>query len=426
MKKTFKRFLSSALAAVMAASVLSVGMVSGVYAAEITKTYTFGTDNADLETDSKDFFTITADSKKEDTDHTALPSKSTIKFTIPNNATDISIVVKGKAHSSGTEQTIKLTNSVSNATGAQSKMSASTGDPVEVTWKTNNYATGENTVTCTGAEIDYYYIKVAYTETESELKPLAEGEYTTKEQFEDKANFNLPANAINDSGQLKIATNAAAEFMLNEKATLTVTYRSGSSNAGRTGKAVICKDDGTTTLAEGSDVEKSDECVLTCEIADAGTYKLVSKSVSTTTQIVSIDVKYNAPAPAPAEVETPVKAASTNAVGYIKYGNTYYVISVVEKEAAKTAATIEQQTGATENNVIGSSDTVYTGLSINGETYTPSQLMNGATDDGYYVFASAINAELNANSVINEKTMKTRLTGVTEDKPNVSTVLVQP
>ncbi len=181
MKKTFKRFLTGAAVTIFSVAAMAIGMTSGVYAAENVKTYTFGTNNATLETDSKDFFTITAASKKEEADYTALPKNSTISFTIPDDATKISIVANGKAHSSSSEQTIKLKNSVSSDTGAQSKMSASTGNPVDVTWKESNYATGENTVKCTGAEIDYYYIKVTYTTPDATDEPtlLPEGKTTT-------------------------------------------------------------------------------------------------------------------------------------------------------------------------------------------------------------------------------------------------------
>ncbi len=62
-------------------------------------------------------------------------------------------------------------------------------------------------------------------------------------------------------------------------------------------------------------------------------------------------------------------------------GVTYYVLSLVSEDDVDSYSTVTQETDST---TIATSDTVYTGVSYNGYTYT--------APDGYYVFASIVDA----------------------------------
>jgi uncharacterized protein YpmB len=176
MKKTFLKTLVAT--AVVAATVAISSAIA--FAADYTKTYTFGTNNASLSTDSKDFFTINAaaDSAEQE-DYYTLKKNSKIAFTIPDDATNISIEVNGVAQSSTSPQTIKLINSKSsNGAGGATKLPAADSDPATMTWDDSKYVTGANTVTCTGAAINYYYITVKYS-SESGDKATSELGLTT-------------------------------------------------------------------------------------------------------------------------------------------------------------------------------------------------------------------------------------------------------
>jgi uncharacterized protein YjdB len=160
--KKFKRVLSSLLAAALTVSAVAVANVSSVFAdTTYTKTYTFGTNNANLSTDSKEFFTITAvDGSNEADNYYTLVKNSTITFTIPEGATDISGTVNCVASASENTQSIKL-----NGGGASTKAPAANGAAIDVTLPSNKFTTGTNinTIQCTGATINYYYVSITYT-----------------------------------------------------------------------------------------------------------------------------------------------------------------------------------------------------------------------------------------------------------------------
>lgn len=98
---------------------------------------------------------------------------------------------------------------------------------------------------------------------------------------------------------------------------------------------------------------------------------------------------------APSVVITKTTNSAVPAV--LSNGNTHYVVSIVSKAAA-TAATQLVQKSAT-NQTIATTDTVYTGLNIDGTVYTATDFSDSAAADDY-VFASIINNDNSTDTAV--------------------------
>ena len=194
-----RHFFTKAIvcAGVVASALALNGMA--VWAAEaVTKVYTFGTSNASLSTDTKDFFTIEIPEGKETSNYATLAKDSKFEFTIPDEATVQSIVVTATANHKNT-QNVKLTNKVADGQNGTTKAPAtldSNGnaletqpDPVEITFASNKYSDGLNTITG-AASINYYKIEVTYT-------PLDESEGIQVPYTGEYANFQNSGKSSN-------------------------------------------------------------------------------------------------------------------------------------------------------------------------------------------------------------------------------------
>ncbi len=337
MKFSFKRILSSALAAVMAASVMSVGMVSSVMAAAHewgtvvtegqTKTWTFTGAPAEGITKSQDinegdsvngiiFKQGTGGTNKYKANsnkpwNVSIFKGATMQIPVPANSTGtLSITPTGSDES----RSLHFTD------GTEDKSFAMHAD-TEVSQKFTAAATSTGYITLTpqttkdtdtSAEYKIGTIKVTLDAgftfdgsdepkpTPVELQPLEAGTYGATEIVKGAPNFDLTGTTGVSGTSVKPKNGETIKFKVNANATVEVTYKCGSSTPNKTAKLKITNGstsvEGPESKTDNSDPEagKGTAPLVTVKATGLeGEVTLTPESGDTTAQITEIKVSYD-------------------------------------------------------------------------------------------------------------------------------------
>lgn len=212
------------------------------------------------------------------------------------------------------------------------------------------------------------------------LEPLAEGSYDSAVVSNGYPNFAITG----ESSAGKYDNGGTIEFMVNDNATVKVTYKCGSTSTGKSAKFDIFDIDGNVVATgytqEGASGLPWLELITPTKLA-AGTYKIVSTASSTTAQLNSIEVSYSDPEYSKSTID------SADTVGVINDGTNFYAVSVITQDQVNSANMLYQRTESGED--VSSSDTVYKEIQIGDRTYTATDFLKTATENDY-VFASII------------------------------------
>ena len=144
----------------------------------------------------------------------------------------------------------------------------------EATTETTTTVTDPTTETTTSAPVS------------GELTALEANNYTASSMLADSARFKVTGST--STGQIKINESGSVVFKVNANANVTITYKCGSTSAGKTASISCAGKTGPTLDAS------SGESTLTLTGLAAGEYTITaSQTGGTTAQIISLDVSYS-------------------------------------------------------------------------------------------------------------------------------------
>lgn len=330
-----------------------------------TKTYTFGTNNADLATDSKDFFTIPTTNITSAAEYAAISQKETINFFLPIDATNVKI--KSKIASGTTSKAIKI-----NSTTEVNKTSSTADEIVEketvlAAGKYNTGASNVNTIgtTATNNAINWYYITVTYDSegaVEIEQTDIPAGEYTAA-AIEANADGYFTGSTLTQSGASgKYKSGSKLSIKLADTATVTINARSGSGDVG-TSKYADFKLNGTTyRILPGKDAAN-----YSFYNVPAGVQELEMTNNGTSNQLAKVTITYE-------------ETSENNFAAFYSDDTNYYAVVKVSAEEAAAGLPVNL---TYKDTVLATSSTVYESVKLN-ETQTID------APEGFYLFGTKI------------------------------------